>query len=241
MAASLVELLVLNESISLRTRAEEQPTVRGKSSKDEWPDASRNFWPECRHAIALATDKVSTRSHRMLRGHCKYVHGAQRDARYGPARADRSEIMRILVGLRMLCLGVQFAGATGGMSCTIDDPSLKLELGSGLGRRIGADLFNFRAELEIRMATIPPDFRALQMDRAALVQSWLDREELKLDLYLERVTTPHGYIELAIQTRNIEEGTYVGRYVLTIYDTDDKLDVEPRTLEARGEVKCLVE
>jgi hypothetical protein len=149
--------------------------------------------------------------------------------------------MRVIIVLAVLWIGLQPAGATGALSCSGDDRSLKFFAETALGRRIGAPFLNFRANIEVRMATIPPDFRLLELDGTAVVQSWLDRNELKLDLYRERESGTFGYIELAIQTKSNDEGTYVGSYVLTIHDTDVDLDVAPRTLEAHGDVTCLVE
>lgn len=130
--------------------------------------------------------------------------------------------------------------ATGGMSCSADDTSIKLDVGSSMSHGMGGAFFQFKGELEVRHPKTPEDFRRFIFGIEDLTHHWIDGEEIKLLFYRERSgDKPHGFVELTVLTqRKDEAGDYEGRYELTLYDTAWS-PVEP--LKVTGNVTCLVE
>src|SRR5262245_26416746 len=100
--------------------------------------------------------------------------------------------------------------ASGGISCEGEDQNLKFTVESGMTRSGGGGFFNFRTELEVLLPSIPADFRKLHLDDADLMHHWIDAHELKLLVYRERMERPFGWLRFLIETRRVDEGSYVG-------------------------------
>jgi hypothetical protein len=147
--------------------------------------------------------------------------------------------LRLLMAGPMLAAASHSAIATGGLWCNADDRSVKFDVRSGMtrSRGPGSGFFNFNADLEIRAKTVPNDLRQLRMGEGNLHQNWLDRHDLKLDLFYRG--SRHGHdvdVELLVETTRVDEGEYVGTYTLTVFDPRVQKNGEP--LEVQGKVSC---
>jgi hypothetical protein len=119
------------------------------------------------------------------------------------------------------------------------------EVGGGVTRGMGGPLFSFEGQLEVAGDGIAADLGKTAFAREHVAQYWLDGEDLRLLLYREREgDKPHGYVELAIETKGrgeADEGFYDGRYTLTVFDTTLESGGEDVTLNREGEVVCSAE
>ena len=149
--------------------------------------------------------------------------------------------MRALVVVTLLLAGLMPAQASGGFSCEAQDASVKFEAGGGMGRSVGASLFNFNGEIKVKLKGVPADFRELKLKDSDVSQRWIDGKEVRLQLYREREEGLFGYIDLVILTKRVEEGSYAGRYELTISHLDSEQATEAKKFTARGKVKCMTE
>lgn len=132
------------------------------------------------------------------------------------------------------------AFAAGGLWCNGDDATARFAIRSGMQTGGANGMFDFDAEVEIRLAQAARDFRHLKLGEDNLSQHWLDAQTLKLELYAEREEEPFGYVRLVVDTMNVEEGAYAGGYTLTIFDMPAGQS-EAGYVEAKGKVTCGVE
>jgi hypothetical protein len=134
------------------------------------------------------------------------------------------------------------AMASGGLGCNAEDQSVKLLIESGVTRGMGSPIFNFRARLEILGKNVAEDLRKIEFSQEHVAQYWLDAQSLKLLLYRERdAGKPHGLVELTIDTRADDEGSYVGPYRLTVFDTAGDTTGEGKTVNLEGKADCFAE
>lgn len=147
---------------------------------------------------------------------------------------------RALFVLPALLAGLGPAAASSGMVCNIDDQSVKFRADSAFSGGPGS-LINFGATLELRLTGAPADFRTLKFDGSGVPQNWVDGDEIKLEVYFERPDGPFGSVRLAIETAAIDEGTYRGRYALTILNAQSEEDSDMQIVETNGEASCLAE
>jgi hypothetical protein len=97
------------------------------------------------------------------------------------------------------------AVASGGVSCAADDKAIRFSAQAGINN-LGSEFFSFNASLDT-----PKDFRKLDLSKH-LTQRWFDGRNLKLRLYRERSTEPHGSVDLVIEAwlRKDDELDYRG-------------------------------
>lgn len=140
--------------------------------------------------------------------------------------------------------GAGHAQASAGLSCSIEDKTLKLSVEGAVSRGVGEGVINFGGKLEVLAKTTPDDFRSVDLEREQLTQAWIYGRELKLRMYRERTgSAPHGYVELVVETRQTgarDELEYAGSYVLTVFHLKSEQDSEGKTFTARGKAKCSV-
>jgi hypothetical protein len=137
------------------------------------------------------------------------------------------------------------ARASAGVSCALDDRAVRLELGAVVsGGGVGRGLFQVRGEVGVKLAGAPQDFRRIELRDDHLRHTWLNGRDLRLFVYHEREgeRTPHGTVELVIETRGArpdsdDEGTYRGTYALTVTDMTGQ-NAEARRWTARGRITC---
>ena len=153
--------------------------------------------------------------------------------------------MRRGVVTLLAVLACQPAFASGGLHCSTDADGVAFEIGGGVTRGMGGLLFSFEGQLDVAGDGIAVDLGKTAFAREHVAQYWLDGEDLRLLLYREREgDKPHGYVELAIETKvrgEADEGFYDGRYTLTVFDTTLENGGEGVTLNREGEVVCSAE
>jgi hypothetical protein len=146
---------------------------------------------------------------------------------------------RTLIALAAVIAAIGPAAASGGLGCEAEDQSLKFAAESGVSRGMGGAFFNLKASLDIAMEGVPDDLKALTLDEA-LVHSWLDGDELKLQFYVERQEGDFASVDFVVETAMVEEGEYRGGYALTIFAARPG-EPEAETRVVAGEVVCFVE
>jgi hypothetical protein len=132
------------------------------------------------------------------------------------------------------------AAASGGIGCEASDQSLTFEVGIGVSRGTGGAFFNLKATLDIAMEGVPEDLKHLTLDDA-LVHSWLDADELRLQFYTERQEGDFASVDFTVETRSAEEGSTAGEYILTVFETRSGQEPDMETWSAQGRVTCIVE
>ena len=139
---------------------------------------------------------------------------------------------RTAITLAALIAAAAPAAASGGLWCDAKDQSLEFHVETGVSRGVGGGFFNLRGSLDIAIRGVPEDLRKLSLDNA-LVHSWLDGDEAKLQFYFERAEGDFASVDFVVETRVIEEGAYAGEYLLTVFASPH---AEP--LSAQGTVSC---
>lgn len=139
------------------------------------------------------------------------------------------------VSLAFLVGPVAPAGATGNLSCTIDDKTLTFDAESGFSHGLGGGFINFRAQMRLKAPGVPEALKNL--DGAALAHHWFHGPEIRLHLYWETESGPHAYVELVLDTKasGADEEAFKGRYTLTVYEVPEGGEGKERTFYGRAE------
>ncbi len=106
---------------------------------------------------------------------------------------------------------------------------------------VNSGFLNFTADLAVKLADVPSDFRTLHFTEAAVSQRWLDGKEFKLRLYRARNKGPSGDLVLVILTNAVEERQYCGRYDLTINAARSATGSQSQNWEGTGDITCSAE
>jgi hypothetical protein len=130
--------------------------------------------------------------------------------------------------------------ASGGFWCDVADRNVKFHVGSGTQRGGAGALLNFKADLEILLKNVPPDFQKLDLNDA-LTQHWIDGKDFKLRLYTERSEGLFGAVEFIVDTKSVGEGEYKGSYSLSVESMQSEKDSEAKRWKARGKITCSAE
>lgn len=154
--------------------------------------------------------------------------------------------MRLILVPVLISLAGQPAWASGGVHCSADGEGVSFDMGGGVTRGMGGPLFSFEGTLEIADKAIAADLARTRFAREHVAQYWLDGEDLRLLLYREREgDKPHGYVQLTIETKAREgddgEGSYDGRYALSVFDMTNENGGEGVMVEREGGVSCSAE
>ena len=148
--------------------------------------------------------------------------------------------MRTTIAAAILLAWAGEAGASAGVSCQANDPSLTFTLEGAWGRSAGSGVGNFGGEVEIKLKAVPDYVRKLKLETRHLTQNWYHDRDIKLAVQWTRDgDEPSAEVTLFIETQRgkAEESAYRGRYKLTIFVPDS--DGKPR--EASGRVTCSAE
>lgn len=146
-------------------------------------------------------------------------------------------MLRSILPAAVLLSVTSQASASGGVWCDSDDGSARIEVRGGVTHGMGGPLFSFDGTVDARDESIPDDLRKTRFERSQVSQYWLDGKELRLLLYRERAADKaHGYVELTILTRAIDESSYEGRYELQVFDADSSS--EGKTWTYDGKISC---
>lgn len=148
--------------------------------------------------------------------------------------------MRAMLPAVLFLLVATPALASGGLSCEASGNGAVIAVESGVTRGMGGPLFNFRGTSEFASKEVEADLGKQSYADEHVAQYWLDGKDLRLVLYREREgDKPHGYVEITILTKQVEEGSYEGSYELTAFDTTGS--DEGRRLELKGKISCFAE
>jgi hypothetical protein len=144
----------------------------------------------------------------------------------------------ILAGL-IAMLGAAPAFASGGVSCNSGAGPAQFDLSISMGRDFGAGILNIGGELVAKIPNVAPDLRQLHFAPENPNQIWIDRDVMYFEISVpHRGDGPYGYADLMIKTNAVEEGSYVGTYVLDIYDAGVEKDGVPQNITVSGAVSC---
>ena len=148
--------------------------------------------------------------------------------------------------LLLTMLACQPAFASGGVHCSADGGGVSFDVGGGVTHGMGGPLFSFEGEVAVTADDIAADLGKTGFAREHVAQYWLDGEDLRLLLYREREgDKPHGYVELTIETKaragDDGEGSYDGRYELTVFDMTNENGGEGVMVKREGDVVCSAE
>jgi hypothetical protein len=144
-----------------------------------------------------------------------------------------------LTTIAVLALQSAPASASGGIGCEARDARVALDIGIGVTRGSGG-FFSVAGTLEITSTDLPGDLASLALGDL-LIHSWLDGEELKLQFYHERNEGEFASLDLLIEAERIDEGTYAGPYVVTVFGVDAASGSTGDTWSVEGSVLCYVE
>lgn len=150
--------------------------------------------------------------------------------------------MRTPASILALACSTVAAAASGGLSCEVAGDDVVMSLEGGVTRGMGSALFSFSGRLEVRSHDVREDLRVTEFAREHVPQYWLDGDTMKLRLYQEREgDTPHGYVEVIVETSHDNDGTDRGDYIVAVYDMTDAVDGEVEPVQFSGSVTCSVE
>lgn len=134
------------------------------------------------------------------------------------------------------------AWASGGISCTSGAGAAKFEVSSGMGRDFGSGLFGLTGTLKANIADVDTALSEVTFSDETPKQLWLDGGLLFLELMVQRPGDgPYGSTDLVIKTSAVDEGSFVGKYTLTITDTGVDAGGESQHVEISGAVTCWAE
>ena len=145
--------------------------------------------------------------------------------------------MRTVLCAAALLASVNGGFASGALWCSVDDHQVAFQLDAGVTRGLGGPTFNFRGDLEIKVRKAGDSLRKTVFEDSNLAQYWLDGEEMRLLVYREHeAAETYRSVELTILTKAKDEGTYDGRYTLSVYDGSAGASSDPVVF--KGEVSC---
>ncbi|MHA7969904.1 hypothetical protein [Rhizobium sp. CAU 1783] len=124
-----------------------------------------------------------------------------------------------------IAVGAPPASAAVGIYCAASDDVLKLSIESAFSARDGRKLVHFRGIADVVAEKAPAAFHNLKLNSGMLKQSWVDNDELRLQIYTDtRSAEPFEIFELSILTtasgKNPQRLT--GRYMLRLSAADTK-------------------
>lgn len=128
----------------------------------------------------------------------------------------------------IVCAGATQAGATGTLTCEIDDKAVEFAAQGAVGS-IAASISGLSAELNLKAAAGRKATR-IALGAESLRQQWLDGPELRLWLRGDGEKDQPAF-DLVIVTRKKSELDYAGAYRLTV-------DNAGKGRKVSGRVKC---
>ncbi|MDB5529811.1 MAG: hypothetical protein JWR51_2914 [Devosia sp.] len=132
--------------------------------------------------------------------------------------------------------------ASGGVVCTSGAGLAQFEVSISMGRDFGAGILNIGGELIAKIPNVAPDLRQLHFAPENPNQIWIDRDVVYFEISIpHRGDGPYGYADLMIKTQSVDEGSYVGTYVLDIYDAGVEVDGVPQNITVDGAVSCMTD
>jgi hypothetical protein len=113
-----------------------------------------------------------------------------------------------------VALGASGAGATGDLSCAIDDGSLAFALFASTNRDHGTIVSVADGSLALKAGALAKIGRAFKIEREHIIQQWFLQRELRIAVNVEN---DNGSLLLAITGQgNKTQDRYAGRYLLKV-------------------------
>ncbi len=109
--------------------------------------------------------------------------------------------------------------ATGGLSCDIDDPNLKLHVEAGYSYSIPG-LIGVSGSMQPLVGEIPDQLRKIDVTAATLREHWTEGPDIRLLVYQETSgDAPFGSVKLVIITTQSpdDELTFTGVYRMELF------------------------
>ncbi|MDO9415610.1 hypothetical protein [Pararhizobium sp.] len=145
----------------------------------------------------------------------------------------------LIVMAAILSAAATPAFAAARLACSLDDAAMKLSIESGVASA-GERLFDFRGAFVLKDAAVPEVLRSNHLDRTNLMQSWLDRKDLRLRIRAEGGRgNGRAFAELVIRAAAAGDpgAGYDGTYSLTVTPpAPDGAATQPLTVG--GKVHC---
>ena len=148
--------------------------------------------------------------------------------------------MRLLpLASLILLLGAAPVWASGGVACSSESGQAKFEVSAAMGRDFGSGIFDLSGTLDGSIPGVAKELQRLNYGIETPHQLWLDRDLLYFELMTARPGDgPYGSSDLVIKTTAVDEGTFEGRYTLTITDSAVDAGGEAQNIEISGAVSC---
>ena len=143
-----------------------------------------------------------------------------------------------IVASLIMVIAATPAFASGGVACSSGAGPAQFELSISMGRDFGGGILDIAGELVAKIPNVAPDLQQLRFAREHPNQLWIDREVVYFEISVHRGDGPYGYADLMIKTSAVDEGSYVGTYVLDIYDAGVEVDGVPQNITVNGAVSC---
>jgi hypothetical protein len=150
--------------------------------------------------------------------------------------------MRRLPLAGLIVLFATPAFASGGIACSSESGQAKFEVSAAMGRDFGSGIFDLNGTLEAAIPGVAKDLQRLSYHLDTPHQVWLDRDLLYFELMAARPGDgAYGSSDLVIKTTAVDEGTFEGRYTLTITDSAVDAGGETQNIEISGIVSCIAD
>ena len=147
-----------------------------------------------------------------------------------------------IVACLIMVIGAAPAFASGGVSCNSGAGPAQFDLSISMGRDFGAGILDIAGELVAKIPNVAPDLRQLHFAPENPNQIWIDRDVMYFEISVpHRDGGPYGYADLMIKTNAVDEGSYVGTYVLDLYDAGVEVDGVPQNITVSGAVSCMTD
>jgi hypothetical protein len=151
---------------------------------------------------------------------------------------------RIVIALAALLTSFAQAHSSSSLACEAEDKAATVNIAGAHGRGLCSGLSGFRAEIGLKLASVPADIRKLELDSSHVSQQWFNGRDFKLATRWEPATdkAPYREVVLIVETRRgkAEESLYRGRYTLQIVVGSGDPAVAATRQEVSGAISCSV-
>src|SRR5688572_4042803 len=146
----------------MRRAAGRRPLRQAIAARQKCVNVNRSFpvSGDCRARLGRLALTAGRRQASMLRANAP-IEGA---------------FMRLSVAVVAFLSAVVPAAASGGLSCDVEDKSVRVAIASGVTRGMGSPIFQFKGTLEILGKEVTADLRKTEFDGAHVAQYWLDHK-----------------------------------------------------------------
>ncbi|MDB5565292.1 MAG: hypothetical protein JWP84_1858 [Tardiphaga sp.] len=151
---------------------------------------------------------------------------------------------RIVIAFTILLASLAQAHASSSLACDAEDKAATVNIAGAHGRGVGSGLSGFRAEVRLKLGSVPIDIRKLELDSSHVRQQWFNGRDFKLATHWDSANdkAPYREVVLIVETRRgkAEESLYRGRYTLLIVVGSGDPAVAATRQEVSGAISCSV-